>query len=222
PLAAVASGVLMFLSCAWFDVWPLAWVALVPLFAALRDQPPRRALLLGWLTGFVANAGGFYWVAGLLQRFGHMPFVAALPLFVLLIAYQAFLYGLWAYGTRRLSRLPLTLVAPVLMVALEYVYWMMFPWYYAITQAWVRPIIQVAELGGPTTVTFLLVLVNAAGFELAFVRPIPWRRGAAAAAAVACALAFGAVRIAQVTALRAGAPKLNVGLVQANFGILEG
>ena len=36
-----------------------------------------------------------------------------------------------------------------------------FPWYLAITQAWVRPVIQIADLTGPLGVSFLLVLSNA-------------------------------------------------------------
>src|SRR5215831_3683579 len=95
-LACVLSGALMFLGCAKFDLWPLAWIALVPTLLAIRSVSPRRAFALGWLTGFTANAGGFYWIGGLLQRFGHLPLVAVVPLFVLLIGYQGLMYGLWA------------------------------------------------------------------------------------------------------------------------------
>ncbi|HJZ86013.1 MAG TPA: hypothetical protein VKN99_12625, partial [Polyangia bacterium] len=220
---ACGSGVLMFLACATFDLWPLAWVALVPLLLVVRLVSPRRAFFLGWATGFVANAGGFYWIGGLLQRFGHMPLAGVIPLFVLLVGYQGLMHGIWAYVVRRLSpSVPMTLAAPVTMVAIEFLYWMMFPWYYAITQAWVVPIIQVAELGGPTTVSFLLLLVNGAVYEVMAERPRPWRRLVFAGAVVVAALLFGLVRMHQVQAARQAAPKLKVGLVQANFGILEG
>src|SRR5262249_24344277 len=153
-----------------------------------RTSTPRRAFFLGWLTGFVANAGGFYWIADLLRRFGHMPLIGALPLFALLVGYQGLLYGIWAYLVRRLGgRYPVTLVAPVTMAALEMVYWMLFPWYYALTQAWVRPIIQVAEIGGPIAVSFLLLLVNGAVYEGLVRRPRPWRRLAIAGGVVAAA-----------------------------------
>jgi apolipoprotein N-acyltransferase len=224
PAACVASGALMFLSCANFDVWPLAWIALVPTLFAIRGVSPRRALLLGWLTGLTANWGGFYWLYGLLAgRFGNLPPAAAGPIFLLLVGYQGFLLALWAYGVRRLTpTIPTIVAAPVLMVALELCYWMIFPWYFAITQAWVTPVIQVAELGGPVAVTFLLVLVNAVVFELMVTRPLPRRRLAGALAVVVLALGYGALRIHQVDAARAGLPKLKVGLVQANFGNLEG
>jgi apolipoprotein N-acyltransferase len=214
---------MIFLATATFDLWPLAWFALVPLLVAIRDATPRRAFGLGTLCGVVTNAGGFYWINGLLERFGHMPFYAALPLFALLVTYQGLLFGLFALGVRRLGEhFPVTLVAPLTMVALELVYWLIFPWYYAITQAWVTPVIQVAELGGPLAVTFVLVLVNGALYDLLTIRPRPWRRALAAGLVVAASVGFGLVRIAQVRAGRAAAPKLKVGLVQANFGILEG
>src|SRR4029077_17510458 len=79
PFACMVSGMLMFLSCATFDLWPLAWFALVPALFAIRDLSPLRAAWLGWLVGLVANAGGFYWLCGLLERFGHMPKVGAVP-----------------------------------------------------------------------------------------------------------------------------------------------
>jgi apolipoprotein N-acyltransferase len=223
PGACIASGFLMFLAAPFFDLWPLAWIALVPaMWAIERASTNRRAFFLGWLTGFVANAGGFYWINDLLQRFGHMPFIGALPLFVLLVGYQGLLYGLWAYLLRRLlkSGLPMMLIAPVTMAALELAYWMIFPWYYALTQAWVTPIIQVAELGGPIAITFLLVMFNGAVYDV--VKRRHWRSLAIAGGVVACALVFGYIRIAQIHARRNAAPKMKVGIVQANFGILEG
>jgi apolipoprotein N-acyltransferase len=38
------SGLLYFLAFPGMDVWPLAFVALVPLFVALAGQTPRRGL----------------------------------------------------------------------------------------------------------------------------------------------------------------------------------
>src|SRR5690349_4475191 len=95
-LLSIGSGILFFLSVAKFDLWPPAWVAFVPLLLPLRTVTPRRAFFLGWLTGAVLTIGGFYWIAGLLDRFGHMPWLAAFPLFLLLTGYQGLLFGLWA------------------------------------------------------------------------------------------------------------------------------
>jgi apolipoprotein N-acyltransferase len=227
-LLSAGAGTLLFLSCANFDIWPLAWVGIVPLLFVVLDEECDRPFLWGWVCGLLANGGGFYWIMGLLQRFGHMPVVAALPLYLLLVAYQAITFGLFAWAVRRLrdaTPLPVTLIAPVAMTALELVVPFPFPWYLAITQAWVRPVIQIADLTGPLGVTFLLVLSNAAIYDgISAWRKgakVPWRRIGAAAAAVGAVLVYGQIRIAQVDARRAAAEHVKVGVVQANIGITE-
>jgi apolipoprotein N-acyltransferase len=228
-LAAGATGCLLFLACADFDIWPLAWIGFVPLVVATRATRPRRAVLWGWVAGIVANAGGFYWITHLLQRFGHLPWVAAFFLFLLLAAYQGLHFGLFLYIVRRVRERrpswPLTLVAPVVMTALELLMPFIFPWYLAITQAWVLPVIQVAELTGPLGVTFLMMLVSGLACDLVEARlerrPLPRRALAATAATLALALGFGYLRLHQVGARWAAAPKVKVGVVQANIGIVQ-
>jgi apolipoprotein N-acyltransferase len=226
---SLACGVLLFLSCADFDIWPLAWVAVAPLLWVILDERTRKPAWYGFLCGLTANGGGFYWIVGFLMRFGHLPLVAAVPIWLLLIAYQAITFAVFAWLVRRLRDhldLGVTFIAPVAYVAVEMVVPYVFPWYLAITQAWVRPVIQIADLTGPLGVSFLLVLVNAALYEafMAF-SSRAWgrvrRRLVAAAAIVVACLAYGQVRIHQVEKARAAAPKINVGLVQANIGIHE-
>jgi apolipoprotein N-acyltransferase len=226
---SVLAGCLTFLAVATFDVWPLAWVALVPLLLALEEQTPGRAFLYGWLTGLCTNLGGFYWINGLLQRFGHMPAVAAVPLWWLLCAYQGLIVAFFALFLRLVHRrapgLPYALTVPVIMVACELCVPLVFPWYYAISQAWVVPVIQIADLTGPLGVTFLLMIVNGGLYDLVASRRAGrgwrWRPAAAAALVVVAALGYGQVRLRQITARRAAAPKVKVGLVQANIGIVE-
>jgi apolipoprotein N-acyltransferase len=47
-LLATATALLTVAPSFWDALWPLAWVALLPLFLALREASPRRAFLLGW------------------------------------------------------------------------------------------------------------------------------------------------------------------------------
>src|SRR5690606_13043157 len=49
---ATVSLVLCPIGFAGFDVWPLSFVAWVPLILALRGQPTKRAVALGWYAGF--------------------------------------------------------------------------------------------------------------------------------------------------------------------------
>lgn len=223
---SLACGVLLFLSCADFDIWPLTWVAVAPMLAVVLHPTTRRPAVYGFLTGLVANAGGFYWIVGFLQRFGHLPLWAAVPIFLLLVSYQAITFALFAWIVRKLrdhTTLPVVLLAPVTYVAVELMVPYVFPWYLAITQAWQRPVIQIADLTGPLGVSFLLILVNAAIYDawatFRETRKLPAARLAWAGGVVVAALAYGQVRIHQVEAARAQAPKLKVGVVQANIGI---
>ena len=223
PLA-VLSGVLWFLSCASFDIWPLAWIAMVPaLWTIDRASTRRRAILWAWIAGIVANAGGFYWIVGMLERFANLPTIAAVPIFLLLCAYQGVVFALfgWAYHVLRAPRgdrpgLPAALAAPVTMVTFELAVPFIFPWYLAITQAWQRPVIQVADLTGPLGVTALLLVSNGAIYDLVFRRPRAWKPAIGAFAVLALALVYGVTRMAQIDRRVTAAPKLAVGIVQPN------
>jgi apolipoprotein N-acyltransferase len=221
-------GTLLFLSCADFDIWPLTWFAVAPLLVVILDERTEKPAVYGFLCGLVANAGGFYWIVGFLQRFGHLPLIAALPIFLLLVSYQAITFALFAWLVRRLHdhlKLGVLFLAPIAYVAVEMVVPYVFPWYLAITQAWVRPVVQIADLTGPLGVSFLLILVNATIYEIYTTvrekRAWPKRRLAIALGIVVACFAYGQVRIHQVEASRAAAPKIKVGVVQANIGIHE-
>jgi apolipoprotein N-acyltransferase len=224
-LVALGSGVLLFLSCADFDIWPLTWFAIVPLFVVLLDRRTEKPWFYGLLCGLTANGGGFYWIVGFLGRFGHLPIYAAIPIFLLLIGYQAITFSIFAWALRRLHdhlKVSILWLAPIVYVAVELVVPYVFPWYLSITQAWVPPVIQIAEITGPLGVSFLLVLSNAALYEIyANRRAIPWRRVAPALLLLVANVGYGELRIHQIDARRAAAPKLTIGVVQANIGIHE-
>lgn len=236
-LFSILSGTLLFLACADFDIWPLAWIGMVPLLWVLLDgdgQPrTQQPFFYGMVAGMFANGGGFYWIVGLLQRFGHLPWIAAAPLFLLLIAYQALTFGLFAVIVCRLRMhlgVKVTWLAPLVWVACELCVPYVFPWYLSITQAWVPTVIQIADITGPLGVSFLLVLSNGALFDVlhAIGRAKPGRRLRAflgtpllAVGTVVLCLAYGTVRIHQVDEARTRAEKLRVGVVQANVGIHE-
>jgi apolipoprotein N-acyltransferase len=226
---SLLSAVLLFASVPTFGLWPLMWVALVPQLAvALAASTPKRAFFWGWLTGFLANGVAFYWMVGLLERFGHMDAIEALPIVALLVAYQGLAFALFSWGVRRArdrTKLPLALLAPLAMVTIELVMPQIFPYYLAISQAFEPRLIQIADLTGPLGVTGLMLLVNGAAADLWLSAPGPLgrrARGLAVAAALVVAdLGYGALRLHQVDARRAAAPKVRTGVVQANVGILE-
>jgi apolipoprotein N-acyltransferase len=222
------SGAMWFLSAADFDIWPLAWIAALPgLIAIEAAATTRRAFFFGWFAGTVTNVGGFYWVTGMLIRFGHLPRPVALLGLVLLCAYQGIVFALFAAAIRRIRErsaarlgapLPMALLAPMAMVAFEMLVPFLFPWYLANTQAWVAPAIQVAELTGPVGVSALLMAAGGGVYDLLASsgrrRIVP---PAAAAAVIAGALVFGVIRMGQIDERRAAAPSIEVGVVQGNI-----
>ena len=235
---AAFSAVIMVMSVPTIDAWPLMWVGLLPMVpVALGASTPKRAFLYGWFNGTIAMTWAFFWMKGLLERFGHMPGIEAIPIMMLLTAYQGLEFALWAWLVHRLARrrpdLPLAWVVPLPWIAIELLVPQIFPFYLAISQAWVPAVIQIADLTGPMGVTFVMLMVTGALFDAgrAVVRAgaaPPRARLVAAgkalripAAIVAGTLLYGAVRIHQIDARRAAAPKARVGLVQANVGMSD-
>jgi apolipoprotein N-acyltransferase len=215
------SGCLWFLAVTPFDFYLLAWVAAVPmLFAVDRAPTWPQALFLGWWAGVVETAGGFHWLIDVMQRFADLPWIAGALVFALFCATRAIIFLMFTaivYGVRRQLALPMTWLAPVAMVSGELSVPQLFPCGQWISQAWQPLVIQITELTGPLGVTALLMLVNGALYDVSVERRTARPRALAAAGLLGAALTFGAVRMHQIDALLAHAPRLKVGLVQPNF-----
>jgi apolipoprotein N-acyltransferase len=215
------SGCLWFLAVTPFDLSALAWFAAVPMLLAVERAPSmRQALLLGWWAGVVETAGGFYWLIDVTQRFADFPWWAAALVLLAFCGARALIFLLFTgivRAIRQRLRVPMTLLAPIAMVGCELVVPQIFPCGQWISQAWHPLVIQIAELTGPFGVTALLMMVNGALYDLAVDGRAARHPALAAAAILAAALIFGAVRMRQVDEAVARAPRLKVGLVQPNF-----
>lgn len=229
-------GVLAFLGFAGFDIWPLAFVAFVPLLGALelvrargnRRERTLHVLGVGTVFGFVMSWGGYYWLMHVLNVFsGFGPWLCVLFASLLnLYTGGSFVVASWLWCRARDRGWNPTLCAVAAMLACELLYPLLFPFYYGASFHMLPVLLQVVDLGGPLLLTALAVVVNGALYELLYAlvtraRPLPWRAPAVAAAYVVFALVYGAVRIHAVDAAVAAAPKLEVGLVQANMGLAE-
>jgi len=218
---ASLSGCLWFLACPPFDVPGLAWIAAVPMLLAVDRAPTvKTALFLGWWAGVVETGGGFYWLVDLTQRFAGFPLIAALAVLLAFCATRAIIFLIFTgilCAIRRYRRVPMALLAPLGLVVGELLVPQVFPCGQWISQAWHPLVIQIAELTGPLGVSALLMLVNGALYDL--LAKETYARGSALAAAllVAAALLFAHVRMRQVDARIAAAPRLTIGLVQPNF-----
>lgn len=224
-LLAVTTGALYFLAFPGFDLWPLAFVAYVPLLIALTDRTPKQGFRLGWIAGFTMNALGFYWLPGMLRSFSGYGLATCVALSSWLYLYQGLRVGMmgWLLCRATLRGWPLTLAVALSFMASEHLFPVLFPWFFGATMHRVPLLIQTADLGGPILVGLVLVAVNLAVLEPIQAR-LQGRRVSLRVISfqlflVCIGAIYGGLRIAQVDTQLARAPKLDVGLVQANMGL---
>jgi apolipoprotein N-acyltransferase len=167
--AAIGSAALLIFSFPDFNLWPLAWVALVPLFLIVaRKTQPWRCFLLGWLFGTVFFYGSCYWLTYSMIHFGGiqpwLAFLLLLPGAVLLGIFPGFFTLVLARLIRNWTTSALFL-APLLWSALEWgrlettgQLWNAIGY----SQAYHPLLIQTARWGGVYLVGFFIVFVNAA------------------------------------------------------------
>ena len=244
-LLAAVSGVLYALAYEHGALWPLAFVALVPLLvaverAAASSRPTVQALRLGVCAGLLQQGIAYRWLLPTIADFSGMPFAATALAWTLLIAYQAGQLALWcALLVRGRTRgWPLLALAPLAWGAIEQLYPLLFPSPFAAVLHAQPLLLQSLELWGARPISMLLVLTSAAlvmksggtgkresgkpASESKFRFPLsrfPVRLSVLAAW-IALA-AYGAWRIAAVETAVAAAPKLELGLVQANLGTAQ-
>ena len=221
-----ASGLLYWLAFPGMEVWPLSFVALVPLIVALAQQRPKHGFWLGWSAGFGMTITGFYFLSYTLQEFSGFPLPLCFAFQAILAAYQAGRIGLFGWlatrGEQRGWGRGLTLA--LAFAASEQVFPLLFKWFYAATVHQVTPLIQLAELGGPIAVSLVLLAANYALAELVLAkleRRRPNRLALAGAVAPVLAATYGFVRMPMVDSRSAAAEKLEVGLVQANMSLMD-
>lgn len=229
-LWAALGGVVYFVGWAGFGVWPLALVALIPLWVALEHCPRRpwgTAFFVSLTYGTVMILGGYHWLVEFFTVFsgyGVLPSLFFWFAFSTFIGGQYAVYGVLYHAARRRGWTIAGSAVPA-WIALEWLYPKLFPVYLANSFAQIPLAVQVADLGGPLLVSFVAVLVNLVIFEC-----IRWLRGQRSmptitlmvtAVALIATFAYGAIRIPRVEQVVAESPAFEVGIVQVNMGVFE-
>ncbi len=208
----------------------LAWVLLIPLFWAIENKSARDAFKLGLLAGLVSNLAGTYWLIGTLSRFGGFPIIVSVLFIIVLSAYSGLSYAIFSYivtklGFLRKPGVVSALLAAAVWTSVEYLFPFLFPYGIANSQADYIPVIQVFDLFGVYALSFIIVVVN-----VTLMRTIkkfmhsgsyPVHEIFLSAALIIAILLYGFYRIDEVDREIARAPKLRIGMVQANFDFLE-
>jgi apolipoprotein N-acyltransferase len=194
---AGGSGVLMSLSTAPLNGFPLAWVALAPLWILIQPVEYRLGELLPgelrpvecsrwWILplvwGIAYHGLALFWITGLhpLTWMG-IPWLGSVAIVLFawgfITLWGAVLVWLWAWGLRWLARglrhrCGLLLAATALWCGLEWL-WSLGPLYWTSLSYTQSPgnvvILHLGQISGPLTVTAAIVAVNG-GFALGWMQ----------------------------------------------------
>jgi apolipoprotein N-acyltransferase len=230
---AALSGVVFLLSFPGFNVWPLAWVALVPLLAALRGKTLREAFTLGLIAGTLHSVGMISILPWTIANLGR-PFAAGILALVIVATCTGCFIAVWAaaaaFCMKRALRperpsvwIPL-LFLPALWVTLEFIQRYLavgMPWtfFFCGYTPWKVPhLIQIADLVGAHGVAFLIVFFNSALYL--GISGKRYRVLGTAATVLALCVGYGFWRI---TSLDTPGPdrRVKVAVLQGNVNIQE-
>jgi apolipoprotein N-acyltransferase len=229
--SAVAGGLLYFLGHVGFGLWPLLLVFLVPLWRALEttrasDHGPA-AWLVGAAFGLTAFAGGFEWLWRLFPIFLDRN---ALLGAILWLGYGAWFALGWAVYAALLTALrargtPVAIAGVAPLLLMEWLQPQIFTVHAGAGLIAAPLLAQGAELGGPLLLSALVALSNVVAYAtwswLRAERAAPHGAWLAGLVLLGGACTYGEWRSRSVHARSAVAPALEVGIVQANLGVLE-
>ncbi len=120
---ALLAGIVLPLAFAPFEIFPVALISPLVLFACWQDATPRRAFLRGWLYGAGAFGAGVFWIHESFQ-FSNIGLGIAIPLTIAFVAYLALFPALQGYLARRFGVVSksarLLLIYPSLWVLAEW------------------------------------------------------------------------------------------------------
>src|SRR5262249_8465750 len=205
-------------------LFPLAWIAFVPLFwAIIHAKSLRSAAFAGWFTGFIAHLVGFHWLIYTINVFGGFPYPISAIVFLIYAALQGLQLGIFAFFVRSVGFGPWQIFPALFWVAIEFLFPLLFPWHLANSQSSFTSFIQTADLVGVYGASFLLMWFNSIAAGVLFKIPpdskTRWMPATICMACIIASLIYGWVRLNQVTAQMNRAAKLTVAAVQANIEI---
>ena len=219
PLAA--TSVLLSIAFPGPSVWPLAYVALVPLLLWLEGKQYREAFWGGTLAGLLFHGIVFAWFASLTYWVGGIVLLGVGLLFLLFSLFWGFL----ALGHRFFTNwIPAGVVIafPAMWVLMEYAHGHIFTGFgwgsVGYTQWNNLPVAQLASIGAVYAVSFYVVIINVLIYLL-----IRHFKQVAPALPAAAALLFLGVAAPVWGKMQMRKPDmsspLRVGVVQPNFSL---
>ena len=215
-ILSAISGIMLVLAFPKFGIYPLAYVALVPLLLALRrSRSIFDAALCGMLFGAIFFGGVLFWLNTLSRWAGPWANISWMSLAVFQALFLAVFAGTSKYISKYSRKLDI-IMTPLLWTAVE---WTRSLGPFGVTggglgysQTSFLPILQLASLAGIYGITFLIVMVNEAVVE--FVVDKNMKVLAAAFLILIMVIGFGEYRI---NAFRDTGKGIKIAVVQGNI-----
>lgn len=217
---AFVSGVMLILIQPPVSLYPLAFIALVPLIRSIDRDDLRLSFRQGFAAGVVAWLGLIYWVVVAMNQYGGINVPVSILILILFVLYLSLYTGIFALSCAFLEKrtgVPSYLLAPAVWVVLEYARGAVmtgFPWsFLAHSQYGFLPFIQAASVTGTFFISFLIVAVNGIVCAVWVRRRVSAVWTGVVLVLIISSLAFGFVRLQH----RDAEPR-KVAIVQGNIG----
>jgi len=171
-LLAGLSGLMLTGSFAPINLDWIAWISLIPLLISLEDTSLSDAFKIGLLAGLFHYLTLIYWIVTVLSRYGNISPVLSLAALLLLSLYLSLYMAFFALVVVSFKKNRLSLLwGASTWVALEYArsYIMTgLPWCLLGYSQYSRlPLIQISDIAGVYSISFIIVLVNFAIYNVA-------------------------------------------------------
>ncbi|MDQ1256668.1 MAG: Apolipoprotein N-acyltransferase [Candidatus Hydrogenedentes bacterium] len=213
-------GTVLALSFPSWHLFPLAWVALAPLFFQAHADKPAAGFKRFFLAGWVFHSILLQWLITNIYWAGGWAIWGYQIVCLVLALYWGIFGLLWTWVHRRVPRFPAAVAAAALWIAMEYGQATLltgFGWSaLGYSQGKDSALLQWASIGGVTLLSAVLIFFNAlVGLFAAEKR---WRgyRAAGAAATVLLVHGLGTLMLGQADYTTM---PLKTGLIQANFAL---
>jgi len=227
-LSAAMGGLLLSLAFPPFRLDLVAWIALIPLLRVIEhEERPACCFLYAASFGAAFFLVDVRWTCQTMIIHGNFSRIAAAAMMLALVGTLAVFPALFGLVTCYLANRGLkpAITAPFVFIATEYARGIAltgFPWdLLGCSQAGRTVLVQIADITGIHGVSFVVVLVNVALWEVVKSKvarsPIPWRAVCACALVLLTALGYGALRLRDFPASHNPFNGFGIGVLQGNI-----
>src|SRR5690242_13327078 len=99
------SALLIVVSFAPWNLWPLIWISLIPWFMSLEKAAhPKAATIQGFWLCFFMTMGCFHWVSSALEEYGSLPWIVGMLGLILFGCFNQSQFIVFAWFHKKLEK----------------------------------------------------------------------------------------------------------------------